>query len=84
MDNISNNGNKLNQLDACKLNEDSFKLIQKQYLRLSFNILREFIIWIRLIKNNERSNEELRSNKRYNKKYNGKEWLIEIMNEWNI
>ena len=39
MDNISNNGNKLNQLDTCKLNEDSFKLIQKQYLRLSFRMI---------------------------------------------
>ena len=39
MDNISNNGNKLNQLDTCKLSEDSFKLIQKQYLRLSFRMI---------------------------------------------
>ena len=39
MDNIRNNGNKLNQLDTCKLNEDSFKLIQKQYLRLSFRMI---------------------------------------------
>ena len=39
MDNISNNGNKLNKLDTCKLNEDSFKLIQKQYLRLSFRMI---------------------------------------------
>ena len=39
MDNISNNGNKLNQLDTCKLNEDSFKLIQKKYLCLSFRMI---------------------------------------------
>ena len=39
MDNISNNSNKYNQLDTCKLNEDSFKLIQKKYLRLSFRMI---------------------------------------------
>ena len=42
MDNISNNGNKLNhneQTSKNKLNEDSFKLIQKKYLRLSFRMI---------------------------------------------